>query len=197
MAWKRNKTYLCSHYCWKITKNRQQHLLKVNWFLEQDKILAHLVSAGRSCPPSPYPDLPLLPASQLLFLAPHLPVRADGYKELGQAGRSGCAVEKRCSRMSCWRQGDDPRFLSLPGSSTATAATLAPPSALGGKRPGKHLIENRSAEGRKQNKHGSGKRSLHLSSLCVWQIHTHLRWQLPATCRAPQPRGRGREDEVG
>lgn len=137
------------------------------------------------------------PPPQLLFLAPHLPVMADGSEELGQAARSGCVTEERYSRMSCWRQGVYPRFLSLLGSSTATTATLASPGVLDGKRFGKHLAANRPAEDRRQNKHGSEKASLHLSSLCAWRIQIYLTWQSPATRRAPQPRGGGREDKVG
>lgn len=157
----------------------------------------HLVTAGSYSLPSPQPCPSSSPCSQLLFLTSHLPVMADGYEEQGQAARSRCAMGERYSRMSCWRQGDYPRFLSLLGSSTATAATLAPPSILDGKLSGKHLPANRPAEDRKQNKDGSEKWSLHLSSSCVWQIHIYPTRQLPATCRAPPPRGRGREDKAG
>lgn len=82
---------------------------------------------------------------------------ADGYEELEQAARNRRVTEERYSRMSCWRQGDFPRFLSLLDSSTATVAPLVPPSILDGKRSGKRLSENRPAEDRKQSKHGSKK----------------------------------------
>lgn len=173
-------------------------MLKASWFPGQDKMLpppsCHCWELFTSLP-LPWPSSS--PPPHLLFLAPHLPVMADGYEELGQAERSRCVTEERYSRMSCWRQGDYPRFLSLLDSSTATAAALAPPRILDGNCSGKHLTANRLAEDRKQDKHGSEKWSLHLSSLCIWQIHIYLTWQLPATCRAPQPRGRGREDKVG
>lgn len=42
------------------------------------------------------------------------------------------ATEERNSRTSCWRQGDYPRFLSLPGSSEAAVAPSFLPAPLTG-----------------------------------------------------------------
>lgn len=185
----------CSHCCYRTRKIEKNICQKQAAFLVETKCALSLLPQLGTIPhhPPPWPSVP----TQLLFLAPHLPGVADGYEELGQSGRSKYVGVKRYPRMSCWRQGDHPRSLLLLGNSTATSATLAPPGVLDRKRSGKLLAVNRPAEDRKQNKHCSEKWSLHLPSLCIWQIHIYLTWHSSPTCRAIQPRGGGREDKVG
>lgn len=158
-------------------------MLKPSWFPGQDKMLppsCHGWELFLTVPP-PWPSSS--PCPQLLFLTPHLLLMADGWDRLRGVGE-------------LWKKGT-PGWASGGGGifqgfcHCRAAATLLPPGILDGKRSGKHLTANRPADDRKQNKHGSEKWSLHLSSLCTWQIHTYLTWQLPPTCRAPQPRGEG------
>lgn len=121
----------------KSGKQQRMEMWKANCFPEQNKLPPSLLPQPSSPPPPLWPSSPV--PAWLLFLAPHLPVVADGYEELGQPARSKYVRE---GRMSCWRQGDFPRSLLLLGSGTATLATLAPPGILDRKLSGKLLAAN-------------------------------------------------------